>query len=154
MSGENQVAKIVQDNRIVAGGVTIGDKTFGVVNQVNVPTLKHDTDEIVTIRIEARIVAEKKIEMAKVKVDGVLKEVEQEKTIHVVRVTELSSGKPFNYVCNAMTVGNLNTSYPDDGYVGKSFAIHKLGRVQGKMYKEVSILEIAPIDPETGEVAE
>lgn len=151
MSG-NQVAKVVHDERAVAEGVLIGDKRFHVTKQVNVPTLKHDTGEIVTVRFDGPIVISEHPEEKTVTLEGERKVITEVKKINVARVTELSSMKAFNYVCNAMTADNLRSTYPDNGYVGRSFAIQKLGVVQGKRYKETAVLEIEAVDTETGEV--
>ncbi len=112
-----------------ASGVMVGGMKFKVKELVNVPTLKHDSETTVAFTVLAPIFENKG---------------ENDNMVSVVRVKELSSGQTFEYVCNAITQDSLRSAYPNDGYVGKSFAIKKLGTVQGKRYKDVQIVEIEP----------
>lgn len=111
--------------------VQIGETTYEVVQQVNVPILKHDTDQVIGIKLEQPI----RHETSK-RNDG------SAGTIAVARVTELGSGQLFNLVLNAITASEFERAYPDNSYVGKCFAIKKLGVVAGKRYKDVQIVEI------------
>lgn len=138
-------SKNVQVTERAAAGVVIGGQTYGMVKQVNLPTLKHDTNETVAIRIDMPIREEVNYIKELVTVNGEKQEITKENVINVVRVTELNSMQPFEYVCNAMTADNLRSAYPEHGYVGKSFAIQKLGVVAGKRYKETKIIEIEPV---------
>lgn len=141
-TGEVFTSKEVAVSQKAASGVMIAGKKFSMVKQVNVPTLKQETGETVAIRIEAPIRTEEN-SSADEKKAGI------EKFINVVRVTELGSGQPFEYVCNAITADNLRGSYQNDTYVGKSFAIRKGGTVQGKRYKDVQIIEITAEEDQT-----
>jgi len=138
--------------------VVVGNQEFAVAQQVNLPSLKHDSGETVTILILAAIVDETKTEKKVIKVKGVDTEVEEEKTLHIAKVGEITTGLDFTYVMNAITNDNLRRMYPNDGYVGRTFAIQKLGLVAGKRYKDVNILELTPtgvtVDSQTGEVTE
>lgn len=125
--------------------IQVGDKQMAVTNLVNLPTLKHETGEIVAIRIDAPIREEVSYKEEEVIVQGVKQVATRENIINVVRVTELSSGSPFEYVCNAMTADNLRSAYPENGYVGRSFAIAKGDTVQGKRYKATQIVELADV---------
>ncbi len=49
---------------------------------------------------------------------------------------------PAQIIINAVLGSELKKSYPDDGYVGKSFRIAKT-QVQGKRYATFEILEVA-----------
>lgn len=128
-----------------ATAVNIGGNRYNVTRRVNVPTLKHDSGAVVAFRIDAPIREEHSLRKVKVKIGGVDQEAEEEVRINVVRVTEAKSGQEFEYVCNAMTADNLRGTYPDHSYVGKWFAIQKLGVVAGKRYKETNVLEIEPV---------
>lgn len=125
-------------------GVTVGGATFNVVNRVNLPTLKHEDGETVAIRVDSQIREEVTYKEEEVIIQGVKQTITKENVINVVRVTELNSNQPFEYVCNAMTADNLRSAYPENGYVGKFFAILKKGTAAGKRYKETEIVEIAP----------
>lgn len=128
-----------------ASGVMIGGVAYDVVQLVNVPTLKHESGETVCFRIEMPIYSSENTVTEDVNIPGEGKRtIERVNIVKVARVTELSSGQLMEYVCNAITADNLETAYPNDTYVGKSFAVQKLGTVAGKRYKEVKIIEIQP----------
>lgn len=143
-TGEVLTSKEVTISQQAASGVVIGGTAYKVLKRVNLPTLKHESGETVCVRIDDPIRLEKNIVKETVKVNGTDTDIEREVYLNVVRVTELSSGQPFEYVCNAMTADNLRGAYPENGYVGHSFAIQKLGTVAGKRYKETNVLEIGP----------
>lgn len=143
-------ALTVQSDRTGPKAVLIGDQQFKVKQQVNVPVLKHDTGVTVAVRIENPIrheVSTREIEVDTP--DGKVKGT-QEGTISVVRVTELTSGLLFNLVLNAITASEFERAYPDNGYVGKMFAIKKMGVVAGKRYKDVQIVEIEANEASAG----
>jgi len=143
-------------------GVMIGGKLFTAVRVVNVPTLKHDTGQVVAFQILQPLKLKENETTEDVVVDGKTVKATKKNRLHVARVLELTTRQEFEYVCNAITAGDLIDSYPPDdtgkpGYVGKWFAIQKGSAVQGKRYKEVKIIEIQPddavtIDGATGEV--
>lgn len=142
--------EVLQTKEIIAverrmGPVEIRGQRFQPVRRVNVPTLKHDSGEVVAFRIDQPIRQEKSMRRVEVTVNGVKQQGEEEVTINIARVTEASSKQEFEYVCNAMTADNLRGAYPDDGYVGKWFAVQKLGVVAGKRYKETNVIEIEPV---------
>lgn len=123
--------------------VMIDGKAHEVVKLVNLPTLKHESGKVVAFRVDAPIRIETSKREEEVTMDGVKKTVTIETPINVVRVTEWGSKQPFEYVCNAMTADNLRSAYPDHEYVGRIFAVQKLGLVAGKRYKETNIIELA-----------
>jgi len=143
-TGEVLTSKEISISQQAASGVVVGGKAYKIVKRVNLPTLKHESGEVVCVRIDDPIRLEKNIVRETVKVAGVDTDIEREVELNVVRVTELTSGQPFEYVCNAMTADNLRGAYQDNSYVGKSFAIQKLGTVAGKRYKETNVVEIEP----------
>lgn len=122
--------------------IMVNGMAIRVKKQVTLPTLKHDSGQTVLVRITDPFTSEASVEKKTVKINGVDTEVEEEKTIHIARVTELQSGENFTYVLNAITHDNIVGAYSDDSYVGKCFAIQKLGVVQGKRYKDVKVVEI------------
>ncbi len=132
-------------------GVLVGDTEFEVVQQVNVPILKHNSGETVCVRIEQPIRHEiSSREMEVINASGEAVKGKQETSISVVRVTELGSGQLFNLVLNAISASEFERTYNTENenkvpaYVGKCFAIKKLGVVAGKRYKDVQIVEIRP----------
>lgn len=143
---EQMKALQVTGDRKGPTAVMIGDQQFRVKQQVNVPVLKHESGVTVAVRLELPIrheLSEREIEVLN-KATGELVKGTQESQIAVVRVTELTSGQLFNLVLNAISASEFDRAYPDNGYVGKSFAIRKLGVVAGKRYKDVQIVEIEP----------
>lgn len=127
VSSTNLTVKRGENNAVMIGGVL-----FEMVKRVNVPTLKHESGDTIVIRAELPI----RTEIQTGENEG--------KEINILRVTELTTGTEFEYVCNAITADVLEGAYPDKAYVGKSFAITKLGTVAGKRYKEVDVVEIQP----------
>ena len=113
-----------------------------MVKAVSRPTLKQETGESVYFTVTDPIRSETNLEKKIVKIDGADREIEEEKTIHVVAVRNLTDGRDYNYVLNAVTHGELTDNYPDNGYVGRSFAIQKGAVVAGKRFKAVSVIEI------------
>lgn len=140
-TGEVFSSKEVAKVAAAASGVMVGGVAYKVVEQVNVPTLKHDSNETVCFTILAPIfVSSSPAQPEAFNADGSVKM----NDVSVARVRELTNGQVFEYVCNAITADSLKGAYPNDTYVGKSFAIKKLGVVAGKRYKDVQIIEIAP----------
>jgi hypothetical protein len=140
-TGEVLTTKTFEVVEAKTTGVNIGGQTFNLVKRVNLPTLKHDSGETVAFRIDAPIREE--LSMREVKLAGG-QTGQEEVRINVVRVTEASSKREFEYVCNAMTADNIRGAYQDHSYVGHWFAVQKLGVVAGKRYKETNVIEIEP----------
>jgi len=138
-------AKGVEAQRQGPTSVEVGGVQYAVKQQVNVPILKHETNEVVAIRVELPINAEETTREKEVVVNGVKTMATEEGVINVIRVTELTTGQLFNLVLNAITASEFERAYPDNGYVGRFFAIKKLGVVAGKRYKDVQIVEIEPV---------
>lgn len=66
-----------------------------------------------------------------------------EKSADVALVVDLDTGKDTSIVINATLGSSLNENFPNDGYVGKSFAITCTGQVAGKRYKGFEVNEIS-----------
>ncbi|MGH7743753.1 MAG: hypothetical protein ACREQ5_02900 [Candidatus Dormibacteria bacterium] len=60
----------------------------------------------------------------------------------LANVINLEDGSVCQIIVNAVVKSVLNDEYPNDGYVGKCFAITKRGRAQGKQYNPFDIEEI------------
>ncbi len=91
----------------------LGFKTKSLVTR---PVLTHPQDTIVVIRVLS--VATQRPEHFDS--DGVVK-----RHPHVVAVVDVQTGAEHVYVLNAMSYSSLQEVYPNDGYVGKTFAIYK-----------------------------
>lgn len=143
MSGKDVVvSKAAEVVTEAPKNVSIGGVEYGIAARVNLPTLSQKVGDTIAIQIDAPIRAETNYKEEEVMVDGVKRTVTKENIINVVRVTELNTNQPFEYVCNAMTADNLRSAYPDDGYVGRKFAILKKDRAPGKQYMETEIVEL------------
>lgn len=145
-TGEVMKTKAIAVSHQGPKAVTIGGVEYSVIKRVNLPTLKHESGEVVVVRLDDVIREELSEREEEAIVDGVKRMITRSNTINVVRVTELSSKQPFEYVCNAMTADNLRSAYPSHAYVGHCFAIQKLGTVAGKRYKETNVVEIEPTE--------
>lgn len=60
----------------------------------------------------------------------------------VCNVTDLDTGELTQIICGAALKGILNETYPNDGYVKKSFEIIKHAKAAGKRYNTYSVFEI------------
>ena len=141
---ENSV-KAVAVREEQSGNFMVAGTAYKAVEQVTVPVLKHDSGETVAFEIVQPILAEDNFETEIDKKTGEVLSQTFKGKINVGRVRELSSGQLFQYVFNAISASELRNAYPNDGYVGKSFAIKKLDLVAGKRYKEVQIVEISAL---------
>lgn len=65
-----------------------------------------------------------------------------EKPADLAHVVNLATGELCQLVLPEVVKSNLRETYPQDSYVGKSFAIAKLGQRAGKRYVDYSVLEI------------
>lgn len=143
-TGEVLETTAVVTTEKVASGVMIAGVKYEVAALVNVPTLSQADGTTVAFRMDAPIfitLNDKEIDAI---VEGVKTKIVQQVPINVARVTQLADGKPYEYVCNAMTADNLRNTYPDHTYVGRCFAVTKHGLVPGKQYKSTSVIEIRP----------
>jgi|SRR5579872_3233273 len=143
-TGEVLEASLVKVENRGPTSVTIAGKTYDMVKRVNLPTLKHEENSVVAFTILDPIRQEVSLRRTMARVDGEMREVEEEVTINVVRVKEVTSGEDHEYVCNAMTADNLRSAYQGHTYVGRTFAVQKLGLVPGKRYKATNVIEIEP----------
>lgn len=106
---------------------------FKVVKNVTLPLLKQSDDTTVYVRIDSAIFKGKEI-----KGTG---EAAKMEPADLMNVTELESGEQMQMIANAVLKGNLEEEYPEEGYVGKCFAVTRM-KVEGKRYKNYSIQEI------------
>ena len=60
----------------------------------------------------------------------------------VCQVANVETGELAQMICGAALKGVLNESYPEDGYVGKSFEVTKHAKAPGKRYNTYSVFEI------------
>jgi hypothetical protein len=116
--------------------VNVGGRKFTVTKQVTLPLLKHGDGQIVTIKVTSQIYIGRQLVTPDSKTNPATKPAD------LVRVIDLLTGRPMIYIVSAVVKSTFETEYPDNAYVGKSFAIHKLQKVEGKRYKGFEILEI------------
>lgn len=60
----------------------------------------------------------------------------------ILPVVDIDTGEVAQIIVGAVLEGILNDSYPDAGYVGKSFEITKHAKKEGKRYHTYSVFEI------------
>lgn len=108
-----------------------------VVKQVTVPTLSAKDGQTLYVKFEGAIFLGK--ELKKTAKDG---EPAKEKPADLASVVNLETGEQMHLIVAAVVKENLNETYPKEKYVGKSFAISKLGKRAGKRYFDYRVLEI------------
>lgn len=108
-----------------------------VVKQVTVPTLSVKDGATAYVKFDGPIFLGK--ELKKTAKDG---EAAKEKPADLASVINLETGEQMHLIVAAVVKENLNETYPKDKYVGRSFAISKLGKRAGKRYFDYRVLEI------------
>ena len=108
-----------------------------IVKNVTLPTLKKEDDVPMYITITSPIVLGKQMPDEKQK-DGSMKTPDR---CHLSECINLETGEEMQVIHNAVMRSNLEESYKDASYVGKSFKIVQM-KVAGKRYKNFSIIEI------------
>lgn len=131
----------ISERATSAMNLSLGAGNFKVKRQVVFPLLKHKAGEVRCITItsamyEGKEIVQKEQTAAERKMG----------TAMLVKAIDLEPSPTRNveYIVNAVLQGVLNDEYPNDSYVGKSFAINKLQPVEGKRYNTFEILEIEP----------
>lgn len=132
---ERALATIKQPSEIVS----LNGKQFSVKKRVTTPQLKQKDDQIVYIKITDKFYQGKEIESEKKKGMG---------PAMIANVIDLTCGQARIYIMAKVVELNLVEMYPDDEYVGLSFAIRKIPATvdadgkRAKRYNEYEILEI------------
>lgn len=106
---------------------------FKVIRQVTLPTFKLTVGIPFAFRVDAPMYVGKKLKDDK---DA------KREPATIVNVTNLDTGEVGQLVLGAVLKGNLEEQYPEASYVGKSFAILKGEKREGKRYNEYQIMEI------------
>lgn len=131
------MAKSISQRAVAAQPmVSLDGRNFTVARQVVIPQLKQKTGETVYITVNEPIHDGDEIKDATGKVGKA----------RLCEVTNLQDGKLYVYLTNAILESALTKGYPDDSYVGKSFAIAKGEVVEGKRYKALQVVEIVEKD--------
>lgn len=76
--------------------------------------------------------------------DGVVK------PVHTVAVINLEDEKPYTVVLSAVMFGILKDNYKGVDYVGRAFQATSLGKINGKEYNSIEMIEIESDDRYTG----
>lgn len=119
---------------ISIGGVDITD--IKVIRKVTYPTLSHTRDgQSIAFKVESAY-AESKKDIAQP--DGT----KNGKRAIIVIVTDLTDGIEKQYVVPSILQNIWDTDFEGDTYVGKSFAVQKLAKRDGKRYRDLNIVEI------------
>lgn len=67
-----------------------------------------------------------------------------EKPATVCSVNDLETGEVLLWLVAEVAKKNIEEQYPDESYVGKSFAVCKMPKRPGKRYFDFQIAEVAP----------
>lgn len=107
---------------------------FKVVKQVTRPLLKHPDNSTVYVRILSAIYQGKEIKGSKMAPAEI---------VDVNDLTRPGSNVEFQYIVSAVLKGVLTEEYPNNSYVGKSFAIVAYPKEDGKRYRNFGIAELS-----------
>lgn len=132
MSKSNKAKKELSVVQPTNSALDFGGK-FKIVRQVTLPTFKLQVGIPFAFRADGVIVQGKKL---KTDTDS------KREPASLLAVTNLDTGEVGQIVLGAVLKGNLEEQYPDQAYVGKSFAILKGEKREGKRYNEYQIMEI------------
>lgn len=108
---------------------------YDVEKLVTVPVLQLPIDVVRGVRI-----TEPLFEGKEIKSTGRV----SKKPATLANVVNLQNGETAQIVVPAVLEANLREQYPDDSYVGKSFAVQNNGKREGKEYNDIRIMEIKP----------
>lgn len=116
--------------------IVLSDGTvLKVARRVTLPQLKQKDGQIVVIRFLEPYYKAKQI----LDKDG---NPTKDEPPHVARVFDLESGHEYQYIVAAVVQSAFKDDYPNDGYVGKTFAIQMIGKAEGKRHKDYSVIEL------------
>jgi hypothetical protein len=104
--------------------------TYSVIKKVTLPLSKWVVDQEKLLTITSEIFTGKEIKGDK-----------KMEPAELFNAIDLETGEEVQVIVGAVLKGILNDEYPNNGYVGKSFAIIQ-HNAQGKKYKTYSVLEI------------
>lgn len=104
--------------------------------RVTVPLLKQRVGVPIAIVFLAPIYQGEKIDHPSVKIA---------EAAFMARVLNVQDGVVYNTIMNTVTRSEIEKAYPDNGYVGKGFAI-TLHNLEGKNYKVPEIAEFETAD--------
>jgi uncharacterized protein YqfA (UPF0365 family) len=143
VEGSNETALVpAADNTPKVATVSVGGVEVKVKSMVTVPTLKHETGQVAVFMVKSPLQYKKSMKATKVVVNGEKVDAEEEITIVVARVIELSTGQYMDYVFNTIAESRLQSVYPNNSYVNIPLAVKKGGVREGKRYKDVDIAEL------------
>jgi hypothetical protein len=122
-----------------------------VVKLLTRPVLKMEEGVTRYVKIESAMFIGKDIKSSRKKEDDDDKNKKEPATIvNVINLGKVGAngewigdGSQAQIVMNAVLKGHMADDYPDNGYVGKCFAITKQSRAAGKSYNPFHIEEIA-----------
>jgi hypothetical protein len=107
---------------------------FKVKRNLTPPLLKFAENEARYIKVTSKVYIGKEMK---------IKEGEKKREpAHIVDCVNLETGEQCQIIVYAVVASVWSDEYPNDGYVGKGFAITKQGRVLGKAYNKFSVEEI------------
>ena len=106
--------------------------TATVVRKITLPLLKQEDGETVCFTVQGPMFTGKKLKTQK----------EGEQPATIVNVINAENHMEMQYLVPAVLKDSWETDYPDNTYVGKSFACQKLPKREGKRHKDMNIVEV------------
>ena len=116
-----------------AASAPVGFTGYAVKKLLTLPVLTFVVGVTRGVRIDEPMYIGKEI-----KKDGA----QGDKPATLANCTNLEDGTPCMIVVPAVVQGNFDEHYPDAAYVGKSFAIEKRAKRDGKRYFDYMIAEV------------
>lgn len=129
MTEENKAANAKTETKAKANTVP----KFKVKKLVTLPLWKWKNDQTKYLRFDSAIFEGKELTVKEGRAD--------EKPAHLANVTDLETGEQCQIIIGFVLESTMNDEYPDNAYVGKTFAITQ-HRDSGKKYNTYSIAEI------------
>lgn len=124
---------------VMSTQTTIGNLVFVKVKSVTRPILKMDGSKPVYFKVEGAIHLAPAMEGGRKQKDAAGNELPPPE---IMFVTNLETGEESTIVVNKVLGSELQSVYPSDAYVGKSFAVEKIAPAGNKRYATFQISEI------------
>jgi hypothetical protein len=116
---------------------------FKVSKNVTLPLSKWKNDAPKFLKLEAPIFLGKQIDDSKKNANG-----ETQQPAHLINCVDLETGEQIQVIVAKVLHSTLDEEYPENGYVGKAFAITQ-HRDPGKKYNTFSVQELEYEQPQT-----
>jgi hypothetical protein len=112
---------------------------FKVKKHVTLPLLKQEDGKPIYIKTTGAIFQAKELEGQRARKNA---EGQVQQPPHLMHVTNLETGEEMQIIANEVLKSTLEDAYPNESYVGKSFAVERKPIQKGKKYATFTVTEI------------